>query len=316
MSDPEGHHFYQNKAFCESLEYENAEELEAMGGGMAAIADKSIAQEIFLNIMKGNSWSGELNMCSKSGRVFPCLARADAIKDEEDNIIGLIGIFTDITEQKKIQKKLLFNNALLKGQSETTIDGILIVNEKGKLIFFNNQFGDMWNIRQDLLDTKDEDKIIAHISVQLKNPDNFVKIMKEIHTHKNDKSREEISFLDGKTFDIYSSPLMDSQDRYLGRVWYFRDITIQKQAEEALKKSEKKYRKAYTRAEFYKDLFAHDMSNIFQVILTSIDLCKMKGGFNNIEINQFYQMIKDQIHRGRKLIRNIQKISSIDKKSG
>jgi len=50
-------------------------------------------------------------------------------------------------------------------------------------------------------------------------------------------------------------------------------IIIQKfESEQLLKESEEKYRKAYNRAEFYKDLFAHDISNILQHILSATEL--------------------------------------------
>jgi two-component system, NarL family, sensor histidine kinase UhpB len=105
MSDPLGNHFYHNRAFTELFGY-NAKELDAAGGPPVVYADKSVAKEVFDNIMSGRSWNGEIEMVSKSGRKFPALARADAIKDEAQNIIGLIGIITDITERKKHEEQL------------------------------------------------------------------------------------------------------------------------------------------------------------------------------------------------------------------
>jgi PAS domain S-box-containing protein/putative nucleotidyltransferase with HDIG domain len=105
ISDPRGHHFYQNKAFSNLFEY-TPEELDAAGGGPAAFADKKVAREIFDAIMGGLSWSGEVEMLSKSGRKFPVLERADAIKDESGKIIGLIGLHMDITDRKRAEKVL------------------------------------------------------------------------------------------------------------------------------------------------------------------------------------------------------------------
>ncbi len=100
MSDPRGNHFYHNSAFTELFGY-TAKELDAAGGPTVVYADKSVARELFYNIMSGRSWSGDIEMVSKSGRKFPASVRADAIKDEAQNIIGLIGIVTDITERKE-----------------------------------------------------------------------------------------------------------------------------------------------------------------------------------------------------------------------
>ncbi|MGA2557802.1 MAG: PAS domain S-box protein, partial [Verrucomicrobiota bacterium] len=48
-------------------------------------------------------------------------------------------------------------------------------------------------------------------------------------------SREEILLKNGRVFDRYSAPMFGGNDRYYGRVWYFRDITERKRAEEKLK---------------------------------------------------------------------------------
>ncbi|MCP4760671.1 MAG: PAS domain S-box protein, partial [archaeon] len=105
LSDPQGHHFFQNQAFSDLFEY-SIKELAVMGGGTALYNDENIGKEVFDAIMSGNSWVGEVIMKSKSERIFPVFIRADAIIDNNGNIIGLIGVHTDITERKKGEQEL------------------------------------------------------------------------------------------------------------------------------------------------------------------------------------------------------------------
>jgi signal transduction histidine kinase len=93
----------------------------------------------------------------------------------------------------------------------------------------------------------------------------------------------------------------------------YEDITERIKTEKILKKSEKKYKDAYNRAEFYKDVFAHDVNNILQGILSSIELCKLylKNTQTQLSLENLYDIIEDQVNRGAKLVSNIRKISSV-----
>ncbi|HEY9811125.1 MAG TPA: PAS domain-containing protein [Halomicronema sp.] len=100
MSDINGNHYYQNQAFSKLYEYQSPEEFNAAGGIQKAFADPEVCKEILTTIMNGNSWEGEVEQVSKSGRKFATLIRANAIKDKTDNLIGLVAITTDISERK------------------------------------------------------------------------------------------------------------------------------------------------------------------------------------------------------------------------
>jgi PAS domain S-box-containing protein len=106
ISDAQGRHIYQNKASSDLFEYATAEEMQAAGGGMAVVRDPEVAKQMFGSIMNGGSWSGELEMVTKNGRVFPAFERADAVTDSAGNIVGLIGIARDITERKLAEEAL------------------------------------------------------------------------------------------------------------------------------------------------------------------------------------------------------------------
>jgi len=139
ISDAQGHHFYQNKALSDLFEYATTDELETAGGGKAVVKDPKVAKAMFGNIMSGKSWSGELEMVTKSGRVFPAYERADAIKDNDGNIIGLIGIITDITLHKRAEDALRESNAMYQAIFESTGAVTLIIDEDTTILMANNE---------------------------------------------------------------------------------------------------------------------------------------------------------------------------------
>jgi len=91
------------------------------------------------------------------------------------------------------------------------------------------------------------------------------------------------------------------------------DISDKKKAATELIESERRYREAFNRSNFYKDLFAHDINNIFQNIQSSTELLSLLLDEMNIrEGNNFIDIIKDQIIRGSTLVSNVRKLSEIE----
>jgi signal transduction histidine kinase len=81
-----------------------------------------------------------------------------------------------------------------------------------------------------------------------------------------------------------------------------------------LESSEKKFRKAYNRANCFKGLFTHDISNILQVTGNALEYCEIileKNGDVD-KVLEHFQLIKNQIGRGKKLIKNIMNLSEME----
>jgi len=125
---------------------------------------------------------------------------------------------------------LQFKTTLLEAQSETTIDGILAVDNEGKAILFNKRFGELWNIPPHLLEER-EDERLQHVIAQIKDPDAFIEKVAYLYEHKDAASSDEIEFKDGSTLERYSSPLRGKDGTYHGRIWFFHDITQRKRME-------------------------------------------------------------------------------------
>ena len=125
------------------------------------------------------------------------------------------------------------NESILNSIIESTADGILVVSNDGHILKTNKKFKILWNISDVILETNDDEKIIASILDQLYEPELFLEKVKELYSQLEKESFDILNFIDGKIFERYSAPYkMD--EKILGRVWSFRDITKQKQTEETL----------------------------------------------------------------------------------
>ena len=143
-----------------------------------------------------------------------------------------VATFDNITERKQAEESLLFKTALLEAQSETTIDGILAVDESNHIVLANKQFGLNFSIPDEVLSTRDDLIVRQQVTDRVEDPDAFVQRINYLSSHRDEKSRDELRLKNGKIFDRYSAPLVDSKSQYRGRIWYFRDITDRKRAEE------------------------------------------------------------------------------------
>ncbi len=84
--------------------------------------------------------------------------------------------------------------------------------------------------------------------------------------------------------------------------------------EAKLKESEILYKNAYNRANFYKDLFTHDMNNILQSMLNSLELYYIDQNQldDDKNVNQYISILKEQTDRAILLISNVQKLSNLE----
>ena len=73
------------------------------------------------------------------------------------------------------------------------------------------------------------------------------------------------------------------------------------------------YQDTYYATNCIKGLFIHDISNLFQIISNSIELCEsmLKDKLKTGDIMDFFQMIVQQLNQGKKLIRSFRNLSEL-----
>jgi PAS domain S-box-containing protein len=120
--------------------------------------------------------------------------------------------------------------SMLKATVESTQDGILVVDTRGRVELSNRKFMEMWRIPGALLESGSDALLLDFVVNQLRDPAAFLAKVEELYAHPSAESRDILSFKDGRIFERFSKPQM-IQEKCVGRVWSFRDVTEAKRAE-------------------------------------------------------------------------------------
>ncbi|HEX9234938.1 MAG TPA: PAS domain-containing protein, partial [Actinomycetota bacterium] len=146
---------------------------------------------------------------------------------------GLNIYVRDISERRLAEDALRERQWELQAILDSTADGILVVDNEGKISYGNQRFAYMWRIPADVLATQSDDQLLAFVLDQLSDPEQFLSKVRELYR----TSREDfdsISFRDGRVFERYSRPLLRGHEP-AGRVWSFRDVTRRTRVEAQLR---------------------------------------------------------------------------------
>jgi diguanylate cyclase (GGDEF)-like protein len=132
-----------------------------------------------------------------------------------------------------LRSRIDYELSLQQATIESTTDGILVVGSDGRWQSFNRKFLAMWRIPAEITSSRDDDAALEFVLDQVEDPAQFLAKVREVNDEPRAESYDEVMFKDGRVLERYSQPqLID--DRVVGRVWSFRDVTDRRRADERL----------------------------------------------------------------------------------
>jgi len=218
------------------------EKEEAVGKNIinVTVPDVSLdmAVEIMTTLQNGEAWSGEFNVQNKNGRIFPVLIHNSHISNKKGELIGIIGISTDISERKEKDQHL----KLLESVIVNANDSILITEAEPfdlpgpRILYVNEAFTKMTGYTSE--------EVIGKTPRILQGPKTDKNELKKLSTALRNCQPCEMTVVNykknGEEFWIHISitPVANEKGWFTHWIAIERDVTEQRNAQEALKESE------------------------------------------------------------------------------
>ncbi|NES95709.1 MAG: PAS domain S-box protein [Desertifilum sp. SIO1I2] len=186
----------------------------------------------------------EHRILCKNGTYKWVLDRGQALWDEQDNIVRMVGSHTDISDRKQVEDELRWQETLLRSMADASPLAFYVVdNRSDEILYLNHRFCQIWGIEHlEAAMQRGElknNEIIPDCLSQLVDVPAFAESCKLLQTEENrDMIEDEIPFTQGRTIRRFSAQIRGEGDRYFGRLYLFEDISDRKKAEAALKESE------------------------------------------------------------------------------
>ncbi|MCX5812682.1 MAG: PAS domain S-box protein [Proteobacteria bacterium] len=304
ISDLNGNITYVNDAFLRMWGYTNQEALNINVADLDSDKDEIIH---IIDAIKGKGFSlGESVAIRNDGSLFNIQYSASLVTGSSGEPIAMLSTFVDITEQKQAENVLRWKTALLEAQVNTSIDGILVVDENQRRIVINRRIADLWSVPQYILDDEDDAVLLKYVVGLVRHPEQFIEKVKHLYEHPYETSRDEIEFKSGMVLDRYSAPVLGEDGYHYGRIWTFHDITGRKQAEEERQKLRERLQNA-DKMEAIGTLaggIAHDFNNLLMGIqgyasLTLLDLDPSHPHYERLK------RIEEQVQSGADLTKQL-----------
>ncbi|MFL5621349.1 MAG: PAS domain S-box protein [Gemmatimonadaceae bacterium] len=222
-----------NQRYCEITGYTREEILNLKVEDLSHPEDAAASVEFMRRIRAGElpEYKIEKRYLRKDGSVVWVNLTVSIVRSALGDPLYLVEFIEDITQRREAQSEASRSLSLLRATLESTADGILVVGLDGKILSFNQKLADMWDIPAEIFGCGDEQRALSAALDKLVDPDAFMTKVNDLYRRPEETSYDVLELKDGRTFERYSQP-QRIEDRPVGRVWSFRDVTARRRAEE------------------------------------------------------------------------------------
>ncbi|MCP5278640.1 MAG: EAL domain-containing protein [Thiobacillus sp.] len=210
---------------------------------LVAEADRDMAEKRFAEALRGSTGEGyQFRMVRKDGSQFWAAVNWHPIFSSDNHFLGVRASIRDVTDLKASEQRALdylsateAEQARLMALLSAMNLGIMFVGENGRVIYYNPAFEQIWNIPSSVtLAGMTAEDIYSRSDCQLANREAFMQHMKAAVSSREGIAPLEIQIKDGRVVNLLSFPVFERDERFVGHLWIFEDVTNERQTAEQL----------------------------------------------------------------------------------
>ncbi len=181
-------------------------------------------------------WSYEYRFLTPGGKITWVTGSSVALRNDQDRIIGFLGVNIDITERKAAEEARRLADERYRRIVETANEGIWVTDDRHRTTFVNPQMAAMLGCTPEEMLGRNTESFMPE--EELRDHAEQMRLR-----HQGGSSRYERRFLYGDGgrviwTSISGAPIIDPEGRFAGAFAMVTDITEQKKAETELKERE------------------------------------------------------------------------------
>ncbi|MDT0137962.1 EAL domain-containing protein [Acidovorax sp. PRC11] len=176
------------------------------------------------------------SMLRGDGRLVPVdrrVAAIDAIGPDGAGTPLLVLGMVDRSEQAAIQGELERLLCELRATLDSAADGMLVCDMAGRVRAFNQRLALLWNLPDELLVERDDAALETHMARQVVDADAYRARLLGIAQFPEEETTDILHLRSGTVIERRSVPQI-SHGRPMGRVYSFRDLTLQHAAQKRI----------------------------------------------------------------------------------
>ncbi len=127
-------------------------------------------------------------------------------------------------------------NAMIHAQLEASLEGIIAVDEQGKLVAYNQKMCEIWDMNAIAAHANYRESPLIPQLIRENFPDEIIQILEETYDVPEKISHGEV-VINNNNYEYFSSSVTSNIGTFLGFVWRFRNITDRKQYETNLQQA-------------------------------------------------------------------------------
>jgi len=223
-----------NKAACNIFGYAPTE-MEAINISKFSTTSAD-GKKLEESVREKGKFYGEIHGMRKSGKIFPAILSVSIVKDNEGKLIGRMGVFTDITERKRVEEALRQSEHNFRNSLDSSPMGIMIARTEGEIVYTNQALLDIYGYNN-------IEEVKETPTKRFFTPESYVKYRKQLKRYRLGKSVSsgyEISIVrtDGEIrhqLVFHNNVIWNGETHF--QVLY-QDVTERKRIESVLQRSE------------------------------------------------------------------------------
>ncbi len=225
----ENQEVYLNSSLLKTLNY-SPDDTILIDDIKSTFINKKVGDEIFNKLLAGEYWNTEIEIKNRNGEDFEFNFSGGPVFNNNQELIAVYGIHSDITERKNHEKELKIYNDKVNNILESITDGFFSINEDWIVTYFNKE-------AEKLLKISKEDIINKYLWDYFPESKNSLSHAKYTEVFKTGKK---VTFEDYfKSFDMWFE--VNVYPAVSGLSVYFKDITIKKKVDEEIKTAKERY---------------------------------------------------------------------------